>query len=864
MVVQQHVGWVAGVAVSAGVGAAVLLGGAGSAAADSAGTDAAAADSVAADSAAARNDESAAGSAAGAHPDEPGTDEPDATDDDAFEDDGLGDGDFGHDGFGDDDIGDDDIDDGGPDDDGLGDEDRVPGDEGLDDVDDDETDHSSAVGTGDGDAVTRDAVTLRDGAELAGRPVSEEPVDGDSVDRLPLQAQLIASASVAVQREPARVGEGIAEPALAEVSNAAPVVTTSVEDPDPLTGVTTVRVDGQDPDGDALTYTATRPRFGRISGDGTGVFTYTPTSFSRLLARFLPFARSDRFVVTVSDGHGGVAGSTVAITVVPLNSAPRARGVTVNAPVAGTGAVTGKTDAFDPNWDRLTFIASTIETTKGAVTVRSNGTFTYTPTAVARHTASAIDASVGDRTDTFRVAVSDVFGAVTEIPVTVTISPANAAPTGNAIVNNPDAVSGVVTGVVIGADADGDSLTYSGSTVTTKGTVEVSADGAITYSPNAMARLIAGSVYSTPARRSDTFGVTISDGHGGSTTVTVSVTLAPEDESPATVPQSTFCGCTMMPSDTIYHADIRSLTAVSESDAWIELLGGSRGATMKARWGGGEWMGSTAGIPVNVVGPDHPTETVIFNRGYSTTGPGIDDRPYAIPDRPLVEGMPSYPAWDRHLFVFQEGTCISQELINVANGVELPGAGVLDILGNAVYRSIWGSAWIAQGGVHYDMSSALYPEIGFANAAKLPQVPLMVRPDEIERGYIDHMLGITIAKDLGAGYVWPARAGDGSGVDGVPMGMVFRLREDIDLSGYAESTQAVLRALQVHGALIFDSGGPGQDGITLAGMSNGWEGIDLAGMQRELSAIPLQWFEAVDVTGIAVDPDIGWQVSAPA
>ena len=866
MVAQQHVGWVAGMAVSAGVGAAMLLGGAGSAAADSTGADTAAADSVAADSAAARNDESAAGSAARTHTDEPATDEPDATDDDAFEDEELGD-----DGFEDgasevDDTADDDLGDDGLGDDSLGDEDLVDGGAGVDARDpvDDVTDRPLDTGAGDVDAVAHDAVTLRDDVEPAGRPVSEEPVDGDSVDRLPVQAQLITSAAVSGRREAARVGEVIAEPALAEFSNAAPTVTTSVDDPDPLTGVTTVTVAGQDPDGDALTYTAGRPRFGRVIGDGAGVFTYTPTSFSRLLARFLPFARSDRFVVTVNDGHGGATSSTVAITVIPLNSAPRARGVTVNAPVVGTGAVTGKANAFDPNWDRLTFVASTSETAKGVVTVNSNGTFTYTPTAAARHTASAVDATDGDRTDTFRVAVSDVFGAVTEIPVTVTISPANGTPTGNATVNHPDPVSGVVTGVVIGTDADGDSLTYSGSTITTKGTVEVSTDGLITYSPNAMARLIAGSVYSTPARRSDTFGVTISDGHGGSTTVTVSVTIAPATQSPVTVPQSTFCGCTMMPADTIYHADIRSLAAVSESDEWIELLGGSRGATMKARWGGNEWMGSTAGIPVNVVGPDHPTETVVFNRGYSTTGPGIDDRPYAIPDRPLVEGMPSYPAWDRHLFVFQEGTCVSQELINVANGVELPGAGVLDILGNAVYRSIWGSAWIAQGGVHYDMSSALYPEIGFANAAKLPQVPLMVRPDEIERGYIDHMLGITIAKDLGAGYVWPARAGDGSGADGVPMGMVFRLREDVDLSGYAESTQAVLRALQVHGAVIFDSGGPGQDGITLAGMSNGWEGSDLAGMQRELSEIPLQWFEAVDVTGIAADPEIGWQVDAPA
>ena len=54
-------------------------------------------------------------------------------------------------------------------------------------------------------------------------------------------------------------------------------------------------------------------------------------------------------------------------------------------------------------------------------------------------------------------------------------------------------------------------------------------------------------------------------------------------------------------------------------------------------------------------------------------------------------------------------------------------------------------------------------------------------------------------------------------------------------------------------------------GAASPSQSHGWEGIiDLAGMQRELSEIPLQWFEAVDVTGIAADPEIGWQVDAPA
>ncbi|PQP38774.1 Ig-like domain-containing protein [Mycolicibacterium austroafricanum] len=796
MSAQQRVGWVAGVAVSAGIGAAVLLGGTGTATAD-------------APSSASDTGDPSSGAA-----------ERGDTDQDAV----------------------------------TASAESVDADQ---DPSDDEDPRDDVAGQTVSSASSGEETDeIADADEEAAAAEETESEGTDSGDPAPAQTQAVAALVSSARRESAERGE-----AAAEVPNSAPSATTSVGVPDPLTGVTNIAVTGHDPDGDQLRYTAARPTFGRVTGDGTGEFTYTPTSFSRLLARFVPFVRSDRFAVTVGDGRGGVTSSTVNLTIVPLNSAPRARATTVNAPVPATGVVTGKANATDPNWDRLTFVASTVDTARGRVTVNGNGTFIYTPTPAARHGAAAAAASTADRTDTFRVAVADAYGAVTEIPVTVTISPANVAPTATAGVQNPDVATGLVTGTVIGTDADGDNLTYSGSPATTKGTVVVGADGAITYRPNEIARRIAASVYSTPASRSDTFGVTVTDGHGGSTTVTVSVAIAPDTQSPAAVPPSTFCGCTLMPADTIFHADIRGLPTLSESNSWIELLGGGRGATMAARWGGSEWMGSTAGIPVNVVAADHPTEDVVFNRGYSTSGPGIDDRPYAIPDRPLVEGMPSYPAWDRHLFVFQEGTCISQELINVANGVELPGAGILDILGNAVYRSIWGSSWIAQGGVHYDMNSGLYPAIGYANASQLPQVPMMLRPDEIERGYVDHMLGMTIAKDLGAGYVWPARAGDGSGADGVPMGMVFRLREDVDLSGYAESTQAVLRALQVHGAVIYDSSAPGGDGLNLAGMGNGWEGTDHLVMQRELSTIPVQWFEAVDVVGLAADPAVGWQVN---
>ena len=92
------------------------------------------------------------------------------------------------------------------------------------------------------------------------------------------------------------------------------------------------------------------------------------------------------------------------------------------------------------------------------------------------------------------------------------------------------------------------------------------------------------------------------------------------------------------------------------------------------------------------------------------------------------------------------------------------------------------------------------------------------------------------------------------------MGTVLRLRGDVDISQYAQSTQTILRALQVHGAVIFDSKGPGTDGASLLAMSNGWAGTDYVTAKSELNTIPIDLFEAVDAASLAVDPTTGWQV----
>lgn len=548
------------------------------------------------------------------------------------------------------------------------------------------------------------------------------------------------------------------------------------------------------------------------------------------------------------------------------NSAPRPVGIQTGQ--SPGGIVSGSVDATDHDGDPIG-LAVTRAPAHGTVTLSPSGQYTYTADPMLARS---------DSVDSFEVTASDAgggfhlhglegllnlltFGLVgtaghtATTTVRVSVAPFNNAPSATLRLDPPDPVTGVLTGRILGSDPNGDPLTYLASTAPAKGAVAVTDSGEFTYSPGAEALAAASAPGATAADRQDQFTVTIEDGYGGSVLVPVMVTFvagAPVRD------LSTFCGCTLMPADTVFHADVSPLPVLAESQTWTDLIGG----TLIARWQTTPWMGSSATMPVNIVGPDHPTETVIFNRGYSTTGPNIDDRPYAIPDYPLVEGMPDVPAWDRHLLVFQTGTCISQELINVANGVELPAAGVLDALGNAAYAALWGSTWIAEAGVHYDMSSPFYPTIGAANAAKLPYLPLMLRPDDLERGEIDHMLGIVIAKDRGTGYSWPARAGDGTGTnpDGVPMGTVFRLRADFDISTYDPATQVVLRALQQHGAVIYDSFGEGRDGAGLLAMGNGWTGTDHLTAQQELSTIPMSAFEAVDVLSLALDPSVGWQI----
>ncbi len=208
--------------------------------------------------------------------------------------------------------------------------------------------------------------------------------------------------------------------------------------------------------------------------------------------------------------------------------------------------VTGSLNAADADDDRLEF-AVTGDPAHGVVTVEADGGYTYT--------ADQAVAATGT-TDSFEVAVSDAgsgfhvhgllglvnlltfglvgtSGHVVESAVNVTVAPfgaANRAPTATGGAGDPDPITGVVTGAVLGTDPDGDVLTYSAPNATAKGAITMgAADGVFTYAPTLAAR-------QNPADLQDGFTVTVADGRGGTAAVLVTVAIAPAVVTPGPDP----------------------------------------------------------------------------------------------------------------------------------------------------------------------------------------------------------------------------------------------------------------------------------------------------------------------------------------
>ncbi|HEY1710276.1 MAG TPA: Ig-like domain-containing protein, partial [Rhizomicrobium sp.] len=319
------------------------------------------------------------------------------------------------------------------------------------------------------------------------------------------------------------------------------------------TGGTGVLGNDSDKDGDAITVTALNGS-GANLGSGTftgsyghfdlasnGSFTYTADLTGNIDAAALGSHPVDSFTYTVSDGLGGVTASTVSFM---LNRAPTlAADNPATQAVEGSSLVVGVSGVLandtDPDGDSLTVsavngsgpnVGASVAGTYGHITIGSNGAYTY-----AADNASAIDsAATGSHlTDTFAYTASDGHGGTTTTSITVTL---DRAPTVAADASSSDAVelsTNAAGNVLINdSDRDGDFLTVSavnGSGVNvgapvagTYGHLTLGSNGAYTYAADNSGAIDGAA---TGSHLNDTFAYTASDGHGGTTTTNLVITL---------------------------------------------------------------------------------------------------------------------------------------------------------------------------------------------------------------------------------------------------------------------------------------------------------------------------------------------------
>ena len=320
--------------------------------------------------------------------------------------------------------------------------------------------------------------------------------------------------------------------------NDVPIVPNYSVTTDEDTPVSGTVIGNDDADGDSLSYSkGSDPSHGTVIVNADGTWTYTPAP---------NYFGSDEFNVTVSDGNGGFATSTISITVNSVNDAP----VAVNETKV-TDEDTPLSDSVkgnDVELDTLTYSIITLPS-HGAITAfnLTTGAYTYTPFAN----------WFGE--DFFEFNVTDILGLTDTGRINITVNSVNDLPVA---VNDDFSVDedGLLSGNVATNDTpsgDGGN-TWSKATDPANGTVTVNADGSFIYTPNA-------NYYGT-----DSFDYTITDVNGDTSTATVNIFVNSVNDVPvatddsATTKEDTPINIDVIANDSDVDGDSLSVTGVSD------------------------------------------------------------------------------------------------------------------------------------------------------------------------------------------------------------------------------------------------------------------------------------------------------------
>lgn len=289
--------------------------------------------------------------------------------------------------------------------------------------------------------------------------------------------------------------------------------------------------------------------------------------------------------------------------------------------------------------------------------------------------------------------------------------------------------------------------------------------------------------------------------------------------------------CPMWPADNVWNRRVDVLPTQVASDAYVASL--HAGDYLHAGFGAGSWQGSSIGIPYNVVPTAQPPVPVHFLL-YSSES---DRGPYPYPRSAFIQGATSanpVPAsGDRHVAVLRAGDCMLFESWHSEPQAD-------------------GSWNLANGATFNLRSNALRPD-GWtsADAAGFAILPSLLRYDEVASGLVTHAVRFTgLPETVSSRWTWPARHSDGTCASGQcpPMGTRFRLKAGTDISGFSPHVRTILQGLKTYGMMLADSGDSWHLGGTV---DQRWDDAEM----QQLQTIHGSDFEAVDVSGLMLDPD---------
>jgi hypothetical protein len=282
--------------------------------------------------------------------------------------------------------------------------------------------------------------------------------------------------------------------------------------------------------------------------------------------------------------------------------------------------------------------------------------------------------------------------------------------------------------------------------------------------------------------------------------------------------------CPTFPADNYWHADIRKLPVDPRSKAWLSHM--STGVDLHPDFGPSFGDGPNYGIPITVVGHDHPRVRVHF-----TYADESDRVRYPLGRDTRIEGG-LRSSGDRHAIIVDRGVCRLYETFATRkrNGRWYAGSGaVWSLTSDALRPNGWTSA----------------------DAAGLPILPGLLRWNEVKHGDIDHAIRFT-TDITSTHHIWPARhdAGSRRSWKYPPMGARFRLRASYHPTGFGTKARAVVRAMQTYGLVLADNGSP----WFFQGEQNGhWP----AKLIEQLKRIPARQFVAVDTSSLKVSSNSG-------